>query len=100
LIRRTDALAGDPPPPLGELVSIAGKPMKGISRAGELAAFTLPFNVTGQPAISLPVHWTAKGLPIGIQLIAAFGREDLLLRVGSQLEQAVGWNERRPGVCG
>jgi amidase len=46
----------EPPPLLGELVSIAGKPMKGIMRAAELGAFTMPFNVTGQPAISLPVH--------------------------------------------
>jgi amidase len=90
----------EPPPPLGELVPIPGEPLKGIRRSAELCAFTMPFNVTGQPAISLPVHWTAQGLPIGVQLIAPFGREDLLLRVGSQLEQAVRWNERRPGVCG
>ena len=51
--------------------------------------FTLPFNITGQPAISLPVHQTADGLPIGVQLVAAPGREDVLIRVAAQLEAAV-----------
>ena len=42
--------------------------------------------MTGQPAISLPLFWNAAGLPIGVQLVAAYGREDLLLRVAAQLE--------------
>jgi len=90
----------EPPPPIGELVPDSREPLKGFQRSAELAPFTLPFNVTGQPAISLPLHWTPEGLPIGVQLVAAFGREDLLLRVGAQLEQAVRWSERRPKVCG
>ena len=90
----------EPPPRLGELIPDPREPLKGWRRSGELVAFTIPFNVTGQPAISLPVHWTAQGLPIGVQLVAAFGREDLLIRVGSQLEQAVDWGKRRPAICG
>ena len=90
----------EPPPPLGELVPDPREPLKGFIRSGAFVSFTSPFNVTGQPAISLPLHWTPQGLPVGVQLVAAFGREDLLLRVGYHLEQAVRWNDRRPGVCG
>jgi amidase len=60
--------------------------------------YTAQFNMTGQPAVSLPMHWTPDGLPVGVQLVAAYGREDLLVRVASQLEQAAPWHERRPQV--
>jgi amidase len=65
---------------------------------GRLVAFTAPFDATGQPAISLPLHWNADGLPIGVQLVAAYGREDVLLRIAAQLEEARPWTERRPLV--
>jgi amidase len=61
-------------------------------------AYTIPFNMSGQPAVSLPLHWTADGLPVGTQLVAAYGREDLLLRVASQLERVCHWAGRRPRV--
>jgi amidase len=48
---------------------------------------------------SLPLYWNAAGLPIGIQLVAAFGREDLLPQVAAQAEQARPWKDRRPPVC-
>jgi amidase len=58
--------------------------------------FTTLFNISGQPAISLPVAQSATGLPIGVQIVARYGREDLLLRVASQLEQALPWHRRIP----
>ena len=77
-----------PPLRLGEIVAGAGNPLEALAKAGPYAAFTSSFNVTGQPAISLPLHWNDAGLPIGVQLVAAYGREDLLLRTAAQLEQA------------
>jgi amidase len=88
----------EPPPPIGELVPDTQVPFKGFQRSGALVPLTCPFNVTGQPAISLPLHWTPEGLPVGVQLVAAFGREDLLIRVTSQIEQAQPWVSRRPPV--
>ena len=55
------------------------------------ATFTAPFNITGQPGISLPLHQSTEGLPIGMQLVAAPAREDVLIRVAAQLEQARPW---------
>jgi amidase len=74
------------------------KPMDAFMRSGNLLVFCAPFNVTGQPAMSLPLHMNDAGLPIGVQLVSAFGREDLLIQVASQLEQAVPWAARRPAV--
>ncbi|MBV9411594.1 MAG: amidase [Acidimicrobiia bacterium] len=88
----------EPPPKLGEFDSPPDNPLQGLFRAAGLVPFTPPFNVTGQPAISIPLSWNEKGLPIGVQLVSAFGREDVLLRVAAQLEQAQPWAERRPPV--
>ena len=62
--------------------------MDAMERSGQFIPFTPPFNATGQPACSIPLYRNAAGLPIGIQLVAAYGREDLLLRVAAQLEAA------------
>jgi amidase len=90
--------AAQPPPRVGEITAMGEEPLKGFMRAAPYGAFTSCFNETGQPAISLPLHWTEAGLPVGAQLVARYGREDLLLRVAAQLEQARPWRERRPPV--
>ena len=77
-----------PPVPLGTFNSPPDDPLAGIFRAGEFAPFTAVFNATGQPACSVPLYQSPTGLPIGVQLAAAYGREDLLLRVAAQLEAA------------
>lgn len=87
---------GEPPPPLGSFDDSGADPMAAFERAFISGCFTAAFNATGQPAISLPLHWSEAGLPIGVQLVAPLGREDLLLRVAAQLEQAVPWAERIP----
>ena len=88
-------MIAEPPFRLGELGANVD-PMDAMARLQGLTTFSMPFNVTGQPAISLPLHWNDEGLPIGVQLVAAYGREDLLLRVASQLEAARPWADRHP----
>jgi len=61
-----------------------------------LTALTRPFNLTGQPAITLPLHWTKEGLPLGVQFVADMGREDLLIQLAAQLEEAMPWRDRFP----
>lgn len=87
---------GEPPPPLGSFDDSGPDPMVAFERAFLSGCFTAAFNATGQPAISLPLHWSEDGLPIGVQLVAPLGREDILLRVAAQLEQAVPWADRIP----
>ncbi|NND75999.1 MAG: amidase [Ilumatobacter sp.] len=86
----------EPPVRIGEHDARDDDPMAGMKRAAKFVSFTPPFNASGQPAISLPLHWNDDGLPIGVQLVAAYGREDLLLAVASQLEAAHPWAGRRP----
>ncbi|MGK2929555.1 MAG: amidase [Acidimicrobiales bacterium] len=62
---------------------------------GHLISFCAPFNISGQPAMSVPGA-VVDGLPIGVQLVAAHGREDILIRVAAQLEEATGWLDRHP----
>ena len=82
-------------PLIGELVATDGDPIRGLMGSIPYAANTAPFNTTGQPAISLPLAESDAGLPIGIQLVADYGREDLLFEVAGQLEVEVPWVDRR-----
>jgi amidase len=87
-----------PSPKIGELVPDPSKPLDAFRRSAEVLTLCAPFNITGQPAISLPLHWNREGLPIGVQFVAAMGREDLLIRLAAQLENEVRWSERRPPI--
>jgi amidase len=87
---------GEPATKLGEFDPDPENPVAPIMRSVAPAGFTAYWNTTGQPAISLPLQWDDDGLPIGIQLVAELGREDLLIRVAAQLEEAKPWSDHVP----
>jgi amidase len=89
---------GEPPVAHGTFDSTPDNPLGGFFRSAAFVPYTAQFNVSGQPGINLPLHWNDDGLPIGIQLVGAFGRDDLLLQVAAQLETAQPWVDRRPPV--
>lgn len=84
-----------PPLPLGWLDAGEGDIRTFLTKVFAFAPFTSLYNITGQPAISLPLGWSPDGLPIGMQFAAGPGREDLLIRLAGQLEQVCNWNERQ-----
>ncbi len=88
------------PPPVGAWREGTDKdPRMAVVNSYPMAVFTSLFNVTGQPAISVPTHHDdATDLPVGVQLVAAPWREDLLLQVSRTLELAHPWTDRRPAV--
>jgi amidase len=88
---------GEPPPDLGVL-NTPDEPFVGYGRAATFTPYTPVCNQSGQPAISLPLAQGSDGMPVGVHLVAAWGREDLLLRVAAQLEAAAPWADRRPTV--
>jgi amidase len=86
------------PPEVGALYKDVSDPLDPLLRAADMAAFTPLFNTTGQPAISLPLHWSEAGLPVGVQLIGKPWGEAELIRLAAQLEQAMPWRDRRPAL--
>ncbi len=89
---------GEPAPALGTFDDSGPDPLSAIERARKTAIFNALFNATGHPAISVPLYATEDGLPTGVQLVAPQGREDVLLRVACQLEEALPWADRHPTV--
>ena len=87
------------PLPIGALRPPAGEPAVGtLLRSADFVPFTPIWNVTGQPAISLPLHESREGLPVGVQLVGPPAGEELLLALAGQLERAAPWARRRaPG---
>lgn len=84
-----------PPAKIGEL-SLAADYQSFMHAAVNASVFTQLFNVTGQPAMSVPLHWSAAGLPIGVMFAARFGDEASLFRLAAQLEQAKPWFNKMP----
>jgi amidase len=83
---------------LGFLLRIPGVIDASVRRVFSFIPFSPLANVTGQPAMNVPLHWNAAGLPIGSQLVARFGDEATLFRVAAQLEAARPWRDRRPPI--
>ena len=84
-----------PPARLGELVPSAEDPTSAMKSIAHWIAFMPQFNMTGQPAMSVPMHWSDDGLPIGVQIVGpAFG-EGLLLALAARLQAATRWDQRR-----
>jgi amidase len=89
---------GSPPLKLGSFASTPENPLAGMQVATEFVPFTPICNITGQPAMSVPLYWNAEGLPVGTHFIGRYGDEATLFRLASQLEQARPWAHRRPLV--
>ncbi|MBN9408829.1 MAG: amidase [Burkholderiales bacterium] len=88
------------PVPLGELSMQVASFTQFRRQVARYTPFLAVINAAGLPAACLPVHWSASGLPVACQLLAPFGREDRLLQLSAQLEQAAPWAHRRPPVSG
>lgn len=89
-----------PPRPLGWFDIRSNDVEHWLTQLAAFIPFTYLFNVTGQPAASLPLYWSPEGLPIGCQIAARYGDEGLLLRLSAQLEAARPWFDRRPASAG
>ena len=87
-----------PPVKLGVL-SLMRNDVQGYSKnVGEFGPHTALYNVTGQPSMSVPLHWSKDGLPIGVMFSGRFGEDGLLFRLAAQLEKAKPWAGRKPKV--
>ncbi len=86
----------NPPLPLGYAAALPGDPLAGYRRDWENCLYMSLCNMTGQPGMSVPLYWTAEGLPVGAHFMGRFGHEATLFRLAAQLEQARPWNRRRP----
>ena len=89
---------GEPPVPLGTFDSPPDDPLQSFRRAATFVPFTPIFNITGQPAMSVPLYWNGDGLPVGAHFAGRFGDEATLFRLAAQLEQARPWAGRRPPI--
>jgi len=89
---------GLPPVKLGSFPQSEENPMAPLAMASEFAPTTALFNITGQPAASIPVYWNEEGLPIGVQAVAKMGDEGTIFQLSKQLEEAVNWQAKLPAL--
>jgi amidase len=85
-----------PPVPVGYFDEV--DPAGNFERQKQFTPYTAPYNVSGQPAVSVPLHWTADGLPIGVMLAGRMGEESTLISLSAQLEAARPWKDRHPPI--
>ena len=88
----------EPPLPIGAFDAPPDNPLQPLDRAIAFVPFTPTCNITGQPAMSVPLFWNDAGLPVGVHFVAGFGDEATLFRLAAQLEAARPWADRRPPV--
>jgi Asp-tRNA(Asn)/Glu-tRNA(Gln) amidotransferase A subunit family amidase len=86
---------GQPAPRIGEISMQSHDLDRYIAQVWDLVPFTLMINYAGTPAATLPLHWSASGMPVGVQIATPFGDEATIFRLASQLEQARPWFYRR-----
>ena len=89
---------GSPPPPIGFIDPVGLEPREVNRRQGQVFPYTPPFNISGQPSMSLPLAWSASGLPIGMMFSARYADEATLFRLAGQLEKEAPWKDRRPPI--
>ena len=100
MLRQYDAVLtptlASPPVPVGYFEEV--EPPENFERQKQFTPFTAVYNVTGQPAVSVPLHWTPGGLPIGVMLAGRMGHEGTLISLSAQLEAARPWQGRHPAL--